>query len=351
MIIELCLTLLDRKRRGRKGDHFQAYDDYEGETMCYSIAEGGLRCDNHAKEKKDKATEAYESNPSDVNRTRLVEAVNAWHLTTSGLDYLRAEAEKEDDADLKAEKKANYERALRLRASKLKYASEVRQRARNAPGKPGTLKEKLQRAANPETPADMQERLAKDKNEKVRLTLAQSSHNSGILDMLWTDSDPKVLGAIARNEHTDAPALEALFSIANKHPASTTSIRLALAGNANCPSSLHLPLVNSGSSQIRSAVAKKSDVDARTLEAIAEDSSPRTRRDAGMSANGSRKVYVVLGCHDKESFVRSAVAENPAVPQDILEWIATNDPDWHIRETAAQTLVSVQASENTVAVA
>lgn len=318
--------------------------------MCYSIAEGGLRCDSHAKEKKDKATEAFASNPSDKNKAVLIEAVNAWHLTTSGLEALRDEVEREQDAEKKAEKKANYERCERLRASKLQYAADVRARARNAPGKPGTLKEKLQRASNPETPAGMQEALAKDKNEKVRLTLAASSHNSGILGMLFTDADPKVLGAVARNEHTDAPALEALFAIANTHPGSTTSIRLALAGNANCPSSLYLPLVQSGSAQIRSAIASKPDVDARTLELIAEDTVTSTRRVAAMSANGSRKVYVVLGCHEKETFVRSAVAGNRAVPADILEWIATNDPDWHIRETATETLASVQTSENTVSV-
>lgn len=311
--------------------------------MCYSIADGGLRCDSHAKDKLDKATEAVASNPTDANKAALKEAVAAWRLTKAGIDELRAEAELEDDD----EKRANADRCQRLRDRKLQYAADQRAKRLAASGKPGTMKEKLRLAADPTTPHSMQELLAKDKNEKVRLAVAQNSHDSGVLDLLWTDSDPKVLAAVARNEHADGQAMESLFAIAAKHPG--TPIRLGIAGNANCPRSLYLPLAQSGSSQMRSAIAKKPDVDVRSLEAIIEDSSPRTRRDAALSPNGSRKVYVVLGCHEKETYVRSAVAGNPAVPADILEWIATKDPDWHIRDTAAETLASVRASESTVA--
>lgn len=318
--------------------------------MCYSIDQGGMRCTTHShidKARRDKALEKYANDASEANRQALTKAEQAWRLTQAGIDELREEAERENND----EKRANAERCQRLRESKLRYAAEVRARERKASGKPGTMKEKLALASDPATPPGMQETLAKDKNEKVRLAVATSSHDSGVLDLLWTDSDPKVLGAVARNEHTEAPALEALFAIAGKDPNSQGSIRLSLASNANCPSSLYLPLVQSGSSQTRSAIAKKLDVDARTLEVIAEDSSPGTRRAAALSPNGSRKVYVTLGCLEAETYVRSAVAENPAVPADILEWIQTNDKDWHIREIAAETLASLQASENTASVA
>jgi hypothetical protein len=47
------------------------------------------------------------------------------------------------------------------------------------------------------------------------------------------------------------------------------------------------------------------------------------------------------------------VAGNEAVPADILQWIQKNDPDWHVRELAGETLAKVTAretSENTVSV-
>lgn len=315
--------------------------------MCYSIAHGGMRCDTHAIQDLAEAKKNVESSPTEKNRSRLEKAEQGMSLTRMVIEALRVKAAEEDDPERKAELLADAERRQRLRESKLRYAAEARARERKASGKPGTLKEKLALAADPTTPPGMQETLAHDKNEKVRLAVAQNSHDSGVLDLLWTDSDPKVLTAVAKNPHTDAPALEALFAMAPKHPG--TPIRLALAGNANCPVALYQPLAQSGSSQIRSAIASKDNVDAGTLEIIADDSSPRTRRAAALSPNGSRKVYVVLGCHEKETYVRSAVAGNPAVPADILEWIATKDPDWHIRDTAAETLASVRASESNVA--
>jgi hypothetical protein len=307
--------------------------------MCYSIAEGGLRCDSHAKEKKDKALTAFHEDQSEQNRVALTEAVQAWRLTKAGIDELRAEAEAENDD----EKRRDADRCQRMRDRKLAQAAALREAKRKASGKPGTLKDKLRLASDASTDHGMQEILAKDKSEKVRFEVARNSEDSGVLDLLWLDSDPKVLAAVAKNPHTDAPALEALFDISSKHPG--TAITLALAGNENCPKSLYLPLALRGSTQIRTVLARRADVDAQTLELIAEDASPAARRAAGMSTNGSRKVFVTLGCQDPETFVRSGVASNPAVPTDILQWIQTNDPDWHVREVAGETLATVAASE------
>jgi hypothetical protein len=285
------------------------------------------------------AKKRAKSNPTDDNLRLEKEAEDAFLLTQKAIDGMRKKAEETDNAELLAEA----ERRQRMRDSKLRFVAELKARNRKATGKPGTLKEKMALASDPDTPTAMQEVLAKDKNEKVRLEVARNSEDSAVLDLLWMDSDPKILAAVAKNSHTEEHALEAVFARSTQFPG--TSIDHSLASNENCPISLYMPLVMRGSTQVRSVIAGKSDVDPETLELIAEDKFPKTRRAAGMSANGSRKVFVTLGCQDPETFVRSGVASNPAVPTDILQWIQTNDADWHVREVAGETLSTVASSE------
>jgi hypothetical protein len=312
--------------------------------MCLAIKDGGVRCDGHAVQKKNRAAKAYAENPTEANRMLALEAIQDWKLTEAGLKNLQEKADKESDAEKRASILADLERCERIRASKLKWIAEVRAKNRKESGKPSTIKEKLALAGSPETDPETHQLLASDKNMKVRVAVASNSTDSGVLETLWTDKEPAVLNAVARNDHADGLALESLFSLASKH-AEQGSIRLGLAQNPSCPSSLYLPLANTGSTQIRKVLASKEDIDAATLEVIAEDKFPATRKAAGSSPNGSRKVFVTLGCQDPETFVRSAVAQNRAVPADILAWIQQNDSDWHIREQAAETLSSLAARE------
>jgi hypothetical protein len=315
--------------------------------MCTAIKDGGLRCYKHAVEHLSNAQKRAKANPTEENLQRVEDATDTLLLTQKAIDKLRMEAEKSNNAELLADA----ERRQRLRDSKLRFVAELRARRRKETGTPGTMKEKLSLASNPETPTAMQEVLAKDKSEKVRLEVARNAQDSEVLDLLWMDNDPKVLAAVAKNSHTEEPALEALFSRSAQFPG--TSIDHSLASNENCPASLYLPLVMRGGTQIRTVVAGKADVDAQTLELIAEDKFPKARKAAAESPNGSRKVYVTLGCREPETYVRSSVAGNEAVPADILQWIQKNDADWHVRELAGETLAKVAAretSENSVSV-
>lgn len=311
--------------------------------MCYSIAEGGLRCDGHAEKAKNKALEAFSENETPENKLNLAKAIEAWKLTEKGLLALQELADKAKDDDLRRERLEDLERCKRLRDRKLEQAREFAAKKRKETGKPATLKEKLSLAGNPETDTATQMMLARDKNPKVRLAIATNSTDSGVLDLLWTDKEQAVLAAVARNEHADAPALEALFALASKHPGK--SIHLALAGNRNCPSSLYLPLATSGTAQIRQHLASKEDVDTRTLDVVATDRFPAARRSAGLSANGSPEMYELLGSQDTESYVRSTVAGNDAAPTDVLKKIADTDPDWQVRQTASETLQRVGANQ------
>jgi hypothetical protein len=312
--------------------------------MCLAIKDGGIRCDGHATARKDRATKLYAENPTDENKVLALEAIQDWKITKAGLQHLQEKADKEEDDEKRAQTLADLARCQRIRESKLKWIAEIRTKTRKESGKPSTLKEKLALAENPDTDPATQEILAADKNVKVRTAVAATCTDSGVLELLWTDKEPVVLHAVARNSHADGLALESLFSLASKH-SEQGSLRLGLAQNPSCPSSLYLPLANTGSTQIRKILASKEDIDAATLEVIAEDKFPAARKAAGASRNGSRKVFVTLGCQDSETFVRSAVAQNPAVPADILQWIQNNDADWHVRELARETLANRDATE------
>lgn len=297
--------------------------------MCYSEAEtgiqGGIRCnsDQHAEKlRKDavKAEQAFQEDPNDETEEARRLARLKWYSTPSGMRSLEAKGKHE-----------LAEKFRRRRERQLEQAREFRARNKK-PSKAGTtVEDKLRMASDPETSQEEQLKLARQKNQKVLLTLAKHSQHSQVLRELALVDDAKVSNVAMHNPQLGTEALRSVFTVAS---ASKDETRLRMiAHHPNCPADLYKDLVGVASGDI----ASKEDCPSDILFSLSQSKWRHARKE--VAANRSidiRSQEVLAG--DTDANIRYTLAGNPSTSTAVLERIRDTDPEFHPRNKAEEVL-------------
>jgi hypothetical protein len=181
-------------------------------------------------------------------------------------------------------------------------------------------------AANPSTPVVLAKKLllmlAKDKDDDVRETVAQSPHlPDKLLTLLANDVGHHVRGAVAENLVTPAELLSLLAMDGDWW------VRRCVALNPNTPKELLKLLANDVSHFVRGAVAKNLVTPAELLSLLAKDEDIEVRLDVAGNINTPSELLKLL-TEDEHSAVRKSVARNSNTPKESLKLLTKDKDEW-----------------------
>lgn len=324
--------------------------------MCYSKPRP--RCSGHAKEALKKARAAHASTPSPATSTALREAERDFAITPDGIKQVRAAASKAID-------EGNYKRSALLsqdadnRESLRELLSEsvkgVREpsptdyipyvvAAHHDPEfaydyfeKDASTSVRIALAQGDETPVELLNRLAQDRNVRVRTELRE---NSAV--------DPEVREQLAKEyelyewmrptfewQHDPDLTQDEQQEILKKFAKDEDDSAREYAARWTESVSLLRTLSEDPDVDVREAAAHNSLMPAGQLERMAEANHRKEKVLYGLAAhpNASAHLLQSLGTHPSSS-VRSYVAGNDRSPVPLLDTL-TSDADEYVRARAA----------------
>ena len=176
-------------------------------------------------------------------------------------------------------------------------------------------------AENPSTPDKVLESFAKDSNVDIRRCVA---NNLGaplkVLELLAKDSNDMIRRCVARNPNTTSDILKLLATD------SRTEIRKIVARNRNTPVTILKLLIEDSNDDIRASVALNNNLPVGMLELLAKDSNDNIRTSVARNLNTPPDILEFLA-NDSSHLVRTGVAINHNTPLSILEFLANDSKD------------------------
>lgn len=183
-------------------------------------------------------------------------------------------------------------------------------------------------AANPSTQLPVFERLAADKEMRVRKYVAANvSAPSSVLERLAGDKHGEVRESVAMNPSSPASVLRSLA--ADKR----VGVRSCVAGNPSSPASALRSLAADKSEYVRLRAAANRDTPALALQILAHDTKLSVRRGVAENTSTPSSVLEELS-RDQNSSVRMAVADHPTTAAQVLQDLAY-DNDFLVRAKVA----------------
>lgn len=208
-------------------------------------------------------------------------------------------------------------------------------------------------AGNPSTPLDVLGELTGDEllyvkdsvieNPTVRKLIesARTSTSPEDLTALATNPLPDVMGTVARNPYTPQEVLrklaeeESYSRYQEKGGITSFPVSYRVAQNPNAPLDLLLWLATKGIVAEENLVESVSKITSfGELTVLATNQAVAVRIGVAKSFHTPVKILAMLA-DDPSSLVRSAVAEHPNTPEDILGRLVNDDPDKDVREAVA----------------
>lgn len=187
--------------------------------------------------------------------------------------------------------------------------------------------------------------LALDVDSSVRSAAARNANASpAMLERLASDRDPDVQSAVASNATTRPQLLDKLsrghgmvMAQVAKNPAASAEtlhrlfqdtttgnqMRALVAGNASAPADIRSAAVTDADDWVREHTAGNAALTASEMPQLVRDSSQRVRR--ALARNRAAGSVLPELANDRDDFVRSTVAKNPAATPELLRSLASDE--------------------------
>jgi hypothetical protein len=186
---------------------------------------------------------------------------------------------------------------------------------------------------------DIAERLARDSDELVRLSLAGNEKLSPVVfDTLASDPDFLVRQKLAENLHASGQALVILAQD------SIEAVQIKAVQHRNMPQAWLARMSSHPSAQVRIAVCRNVNTPIKVLSSLATDPDSLVRRAVANHTNTSAKTLKRM-IDDEDIEVLSAIAHHPKADRTTLMKLAFDERDAAVRMAAQKRLIPLLRSE------
>ena len=264
--------------------------------MCYSKADGGLRCNTHAKSRLEKALDS-----GDLDR--ISEAQYDYDLTAQGI------AELVESGQLDIAMVRQTERDAKLAVARLN-----RQSGRDKQ----TGKDKLIGVERPKVKDKIVGRRTLPRNDRKCFEHARNPNCPDWAMREWLlDPRPLVRGGLAINPNCPSEYLDMLGEDR------VSGVRQRVARHANIGVSIRKQLLSDEDLEVRRVMASRLDLTEDEFAVLAGDPAPEIQRAIARQADVPPEVLETLASSESVD-VRMIVAGNPNTPVSALETLASD---------------------------